>query len=119
MGKWEKTSRVGFGNQLYWELTLTRTIANHGNYNNGAYPAFGGFINDSTAQMGIAVGQQAFAAGQAAVEREVSGAQLFNSLTLRDRQQYIDCPPNPMLHANPFSLLTICRQSTNIPLTFS
>jgi hypothetical protein len=45
-------------------------VANHGNYS--GYPAFGGFINDSTAQMGIAVGQQAFAAGQAAVEREVS-----------------------------------------------
>ena len=35
-------------------------------------PAFGGFMNDQTAQMGLQVGQQAFQAGQAAMEHSVS-----------------------------------------------
>lgn len=35
-------------------------------------PAFGGFVNDQTAQMGLQVGQQAFQAGQAAMEQSVS-----------------------------------------------
>ena len=34
-------------------------------------PAFGGFMNDQTAQMGLQVGQKAFLAGQEAMEQSV------------------------------------------------
>ena len=34
-------------------------------------PAFGGFMNDQTAQMGLQVGQKAFQAGQEAMEQSV------------------------------------------------
>ena len=35
-------------------------------------PAFGGFMNDQTAQMGLQVGQKAFQVGQEAMEQSVS-----------------------------------------------
>ena len=34
-------------------------------------PAFGGFMNDQTAQMGLQVGQKAFQAGQEVMEQSV------------------------------------------------
>ena len=37
------------------------------------HPAFGGFINDSTAQMGLQVGKTAMMAGQEYMEQNVSG----------------------------------------------
>jgi hypothetical protein len=36
------------------------------------HPAFGGFINDSTAQMGFQVGKSAMMAGQEYMEQNVS-----------------------------------------------
>jgi hypothetical protein len=36
------------------------------------HPAFGGFMNDPTAQMGVQLGQSAVAAGQQYMEQNVS-----------------------------------------------
>jgi hypothetical protein len=37
----------------------------------GQHPAFGGFINDPTAQMGMQIGQTAFNAGQQYIDQNV------------------------------------------------
>lgn len=38
----------------------------------GQHPAFGGFINDPSAQLGLQMGQTAFNAGQQYVDQHVS-----------------------------------------------
>lgn len=49
----------------------------------GAFaPAFGGFMNDQTAQMGFQVGQKAVMAGQEYMEQSVSAPSVLLSLTL-------------------------------------
>lgn len=49
----------------------------------GAFaPAFGGFMNDQTAQMGFQVGQKAVMAGQEYMEQSVSAGSLYPPLFL-------------------------------------
>ncbi len=45
-------------------------------------PAFGGFMNDQTAQMGLQVGQKAFMAGQEAMEQSVCCSDMLHLVLL-------------------------------------
>jgi hypothetical protein len=54
----------------------------------GQHPAFGGFINDPSAQLGLQMGQTAFNAGQQYIDQNVSSRQQqtqLESSTLRTR----------------------------------